>query len=143
MARHRHNSFLTQHRVFRQHPVEIGAQPVGQVVGLDRSAKPARMKATGNSGTDLDPRNPFADRFDLAGAVETAAPRRFSSDLDRRLSGPSDLDSSASSRAPASGFPFARDAGPRSIPTRSQYDPINAPEALDAIGFHLPSPTSR
>jgi hypothetical protein len=27
------------------------------------------MKATGNSVTDLDPRNPFAHRFDLAGAV--------------------------------------------------------------------------
>src|SRR4029077_18493545 len=56
-------------RVFRRHTVEIGAEPVGQVVGLDRSAKPARMKATGNPVANFDPSNAFADRCDLAGAV--------------------------------------------------------------------------
>jgi hypothetical protein len=49
MAGHRHNRFLAQHRVFRQHPIEIGAEPVGQVVGLNRPAEPAQMKAAGNS----------------------------------------------------------------------------------------------
>jgi len=64
-----HERLLAQHRVFRQHPVQIGAQPVGQVVGLDRSAKPARMKATGNPVANFDPRNSFADCCDLASAV--------------------------------------------------------------------------
>jgi hypothetical protein len=52
-----------------QHSVEIGAEPVGQVVGLDQSAKPARVKATGNSVANFDPSNSFADRCDLAGTV--------------------------------------------------------------------------
>jgi hypothetical protein len=48
MAWQMYDCFFIEDRVFRQHPVEIGAEPVGQVVGLDWSAKPARMKTTGN-----------------------------------------------------------------------------------------------
>jgi D-arabinose 1-dehydrogenase-like Zn-dependent alcohol dehydrogenase len=61
--RYRHNGFLTQHRVFRQHPIEIGAQPVGQLVGLDRSAKPARIA--------LDATATFEDHQVLIGASLT------------------------------------------------------------------------
>ena len=46
VAWQQHDPFFIEDRVFRQHSVEIGAEAVGQVVGLDRSAKPARMKAT-------------------------------------------------------------------------------------------------
>jgi hypothetical protein len=65
----RHQSFLTQLGVFRQHPVEVGTKPVGQVVGLDRPTKPARMKATGNPVANFDPRNFFAGCRDLARAA--------------------------------------------------------------------------
>jgi hypothetical protein len=61
--------FLAQHSVFRQHPVEIGAKPVGQVFRPDRSAKPARMKRPCNPVADLDPRHAIANGRDLAGAV--------------------------------------------------------------------------
>jgi hypothetical protein len=64
-----HERLLVQHGVLRQHPVEIGAKPVGQVFGVDRPAKPARMKAAGDPVTNLDPHHSFADRCDLAGAV--------------------------------------------------------------------------
>jgi hypothetical protein len=40
--------FLAQHSVFRQHSVEIGAKPVGEVFRPDRTAKPARMKCPCN-----------------------------------------------------------------------------------------------
>jgi len=85
VAWQRYNRFFIEDRVFGQHSVEIGAEPVGQVVWLDRSAKPARMKATGNPIAKFDPSNSFADRCDFAGAVGTAAPRRSSVDLDHRL----------------------------------------------------------
>jgi len=64
-----HQRFLAQHRVFRQHAVEIGAEPVGEIIRFDRSTEPARMKATGNPIADFDPRHFFADCCDLAGAV--------------------------------------------------------------------------
>jgi len=69
VAWQKHDCFFIEDRVFRQHSVEIGAEPVGQVVGLDRSAKPTRMKATGNPVANFDPRHSFADRCDLARAV--------------------------------------------------------------------------
>ena len=65
----KHDCFFIEDRVFRQHSVEIGAKPIDQVVGFDRSAKPARMKATRNPIANFDPSNSFADRRDLAGAV--------------------------------------------------------------------------
>ena len=74
---------LAQHRVLRQHPVEIGTEPVGQIIGLDRTAEPARMEATGNSVADLDPRHPVADGRNLARAIGER--RRALSDRDRRL----------------------------------------------------------
>src|ERR1700737_4410866 len=49
MARDVNERLLAQHRVLRQHPIEIGSEPVGQVIGLDRPAKPPRMEATRNS----------------------------------------------------------------------------------------------
>ena len=44
------------------------ASSLGQVVGPDRSAKPARMKAADNSVANFDPRNSVADCC-LAGAI--------------------------------------------------------------------------
>src|SRR5690348_12813524 len=64
VAWQKHDRFFIEDRVFRQHSVEIGAEPVGQVVGLDRSAKPARMKATRNPVANLDPRHSFANCCD-------------------------------------------------------------------------------
>jgi len=84
MAWQRHNCFFIEDRVFRQQSVEIGAEPVSQVVGLDRSAKPARMKATRNPVANFDPSNSSADRCDIAGA-RTAALRRSSLDRDHPL----------------------------------------------------------
>ena len=43
MARHINERLLAEYRVLSQHPVEIGPKPVGEVIGLDRAAKPARM----------------------------------------------------------------------------------------------------
>jgi hypothetical protein len=60
VAWQKHDCFFIEDRVFRQHSVEIGGEPVSQVVGLDRSAKPARMKAPGNPVANFDPSNPFA-----------------------------------------------------------------------------------
>ena len=39
VLRHKYESFLTQYRAFRQHPVEVGAKPVGQVIRAQRSAE--------------------------------------------------------------------------------------------------------
>ena len=44
-----------------KHPVEVGAEPVGRVVGLDWPAKPARMETPGNPIADFDPCYPVAD----------------------------------------------------------------------------------
>jgi hypothetical protein len=60
---------LTQHRVFGQHPVEVGAEPVCQIIGLDRAAEPPRMEATGNSVANRDPCHAVADRSDLTRTV--------------------------------------------------------------------------
>src|SRR5438477_5805865 len=57
MARHVNERLLAQHRVFCEHPVEIGAEPVRQIVRLDWPAEPARVEATGDSITNLDPRD--------------------------------------------------------------------------------------
>ena len=64
-----HDRLFIEDRVFRQHPVEIGAEPVSKVVGVDRSAKPARMEAASNSIAEVDPGDPGADGSDLAGAI--------------------------------------------------------------------------
>src|SRR6202035_2969847 len=69
VAWQKHDCFFIEDRVSRQHSVKIGAEPVGQVVGRDRSAKPAGMKATGNPVANFDPSNSFAYLCDLAGAV--------------------------------------------------------------------------
>src|SRR5206468_9857673 len=64
-----HERLFVQHRILRQHPVEVGTKPVGQVIGLDRPAEPPRMEATGNSVAVLDPCHAFADSSDLARRV--------------------------------------------------------------------------
>src|SRR5215471_2447834 len=69
VARHVHERLLVQHRVLSQHAVEIGAKPIRKVIRLDRTAIPARMKAAGNPVTDLDPRHPLADGFNIAGTI--------------------------------------------------------------------------
>jgi hypothetical protein len=64
-----HQRFLAQHGALRQHPVEVGTEPVGQIIGLDRPAKPPRMEATGNSVANLDTSHPVANRSDLTSSV--------------------------------------------------------------------------
>jgi Homeodomain-like domain len=66
MARHAHQRFLPQHRIVREHAVKVGAEPVGQVIGRDRTAEPARMKGADNPVTDLDPHHALANGRDLA-----------------------------------------------------------------------------
>ena len=69
VARHRHERFLAQHGGFRQHPVKVGTRPVGQVVGAQRSAEPARMEGADNPVAHLDQCHSFANGSDLARAV--------------------------------------------------------------------------
>ena len=83
--------FFVKDRKLRQHPIEIGAEPVGQVVSDQRSAKPARMEGADDPVAELDPRYPVANGRDLARAVG----KRHDAELcrtttARRLSGPSD-----------------------------------------------------
>jgi hypothetical protein len=117
----------------RQHPVEIGAKPVGQVFGLDRPAKPARMKAAGNPVTTLDPRHSFADRRDFAGTVGQrhhaylgwAATVAFE-----------DHQIAVVERARAHPHQDLFRPGSRVL-ARSQYDVVNAAKAVDVVGFHF------
>src|SRR5207248_1334315 len=52
VARHVNERLFAQHRLFRQHPVEIGAEPVCQIVGLSRLA---RTSAGGSNGGGRGP----------------------------------------------------------------------------------------
>src|SRR5215472_8850968 len=140
VARHVHERLLVQHGVFRQHPVEIGAKPVGEIVGLDWSAKPARMKATGNPVTNLDPRHPVADRRDLASTVG----QRHDADLRRTATAPFEHHQVAIvERAGAHPHQDLSQARPR-ILARSQCNAANTTKAIDVIGFHSfpPVPSS-
>jgi len=64
-----HERLLAQNRVFRQHPVEIGAKPVGQVFRPDGATKPARVETARDPVADFDPCYAVADRSDFAGAI--------------------------------------------------------------------------
>src|SRR5438132_2436553 len=79
MARHANERLLALYCVFCQHPVEIGSEPVGQIIGLDRPAEPPRMEATSNSIADLDPRYPIADGCNLTRTVG----KRYHAELSR------------------------------------------------------------
>src|ERR1700737_4857189 len=61
MARYVSEGLLSQNCVFCEHPVEIGSEPIGAVIGLDRPTEPPRVEATGNSVANLDPCDPVAD----------------------------------------------------------------------------------
>jgi hypothetical protein len=54
---------------FREHAVEIGAEPVGQVIRLDRAAEPARVKTTDDPVSSGEPRDAVAEGDNLAGTV--------------------------------------------------------------------------
>ena len=69
VARHRHGGFFIDDRVLRQHAVQIGAEPVRQVIRLDRPAKPARVKAGNDPVADHEPVRASAEPDDFAGAV--------------------------------------------------------------------------
>src|SRR5260370_6144529 len=117
-------------------PSRLPPSPVGQVVGLDRSAKPARMKATGNPVANFDPSNSFTDRCDLAGAVG----QRHYADLRwTATTAFEDHQIAVAERARADPHEGLLRPGPR-ILARPQYDSVNAAKAFDAIGFHLSFP---
>jgi hypothetical protein len=121
---------------FRQHTVEIGAEPVGQVVGLDRSAKPAWMKATGNPIANFDPSNSFADCYDLADAVG----QRHYADLRRSATTAfEDHQIAVVERTRTAPHEDLLQPGPR-ILARSPHDTTNAAKAVDVIGFHFVPP---
>jgi hypothetical protein len=69
VARDVHKRLLAQHRIFRQHAVEVCAEAVGEVLGLDRPAEPTRMKAADDPVANLDPRDALADRKGFTGTV--------------------------------------------------------------------------
>src|SRR5271166_5898726 len=132
VAWQKHDCFFVEDRVFRQYSVEIGAEPVGQVVRLHWSAKPAGMKAPGNPVANFDPSNSFADRSDLAGAVR----QRHYADLRWTATTTfEDHQIAVVERARADPHEGLLQPGPR-ILARSQHDAVNAAEALDAIGLH-------
>jgi hypothetical protein len=62
MARQVYQRFLAQDCVIRQHSIEIGAEPVGEVFRLDGAAKPTRVKCPRNPVAELDPCYAIADR---------------------------------------------------------------------------------
>jgi hypothetical protein len=136
VAWQRYNRFFIEERIFGQHSVEIGADPVGQVVWLDRSAKPAGMKATSNPIANFDPSNSFADRCDLAGVV---AQRHYADLRWTTTTTFEDHQIAVVERARADPHEDLLQPGPR-ILARPQHDSVNAAEAVDAIGFHLPLP---
>jgi hypothetical protein len=125
--------FLVQHGVFRQHPVEIGAKPIGEVFRPDRSAKPARMKRPSNPVADLDPRHAVADCSDLARAVR----KRHDAEFGRTATAAfEDHQIAVIERSRAHPHHDLPQSGPRVL-ARPQHDPVNTAEAVDAISFHL------
>src|ERR1700730_9845543 len=69
MAWHAHRRLLPPHGVFRKHAVEVGAEAVGQVVGLDRTAGPARVEAADDPVPERETANTISDSRNFAGAV--------------------------------------------------------------------------
>src|SRR5215471_12218949 len=133
MARHANERLFAQHCVFRQHAVEIGAEPVGQIFRLDRAAKPARMKAAGNPVTDLDPRHLLADGLDIASAIR----KWYYAGLGRTATATFEDHQVAviERTCPDPHQDFVR---PRSrVFGCSPHDPANAAQAVYVIGFHL------
>jgi hypothetical protein len=84
VARHSDGGFLTEDRVFRQHAVQVGAEPVGQVIGFDRSAEPARVEAADNPVSDREPCDAITDGCNLAGTIA----KRYDPKLGRTASPP-------------------------------------------------------
>jgi hypothetical protein len=74
----------------------VGTEPVCQIIGLDRPAKPARMEGADDPIAQLDPRHPIAHGSDLARAVgkrhdaeRTAAGRCLEAFIDEYIALPS------------------------------------------------------
>src|SRR5271155_310378 len=91
------------------------------------------MKAAGNPVTNLDPRNPFAERFDLAGTVG----QRHHADLRRTATAAfQNHQIPVVQRACAHPHQDFLPPGPRAF-ARSELDSVDAAEALDVIGLHF------
>src|SRR5439155_27062646 len=69
MARHGHRGLLADHGVFREHAVEVGAEAVGQIIGLDRAAEPAWVEAADDSIPDRETADAISNSRNFAGAV--------------------------------------------------------------------------
>src|ERR1700730_9743115 len=97
------------------------------------------MEATGNSVADFDPRHPLANGGDLTRAVG----KRHDGELCRTSTATlEDHQIPIVERARAHSHQDLLRTGP-GVLTRSQHDPVNAAEAVDAVGFHLfPPPDS-
>src|SRR5215468_11049821 len=133
MARHANERLLAQRRVFRQHAVEIGAKPVGQMFRPDGAAKPPRMETAGYPVADFDPRHPVADRSDFAGTVG----ERYHAKLGRTATATfEDHQVAVIERTCPDPHQDLVRPGSR-VFGRSPHDPANAAEAVYVIGFHL------
>jgi hypothetical protein len=69
MAGHGDRGLLADHGVFREHAVEVGAEPVRQVIGADRAAIPTRVESADDSVPDRETFGVISDSRDFACAV--------------------------------------------------------------------------
>jgi hypothetical protein len=91
------------------------------------------MKCPCNPVADLDPCHSVADRGDLAGTVR----QRHDAELCRTAAAAfQDHQIAVIERTCAHPHQDLPQAGP-GIVARSQHDPVNAAEAVDAVCFHL------
>src|ERR1700730_1816006 len=91
------------------------------------------MEATGNSVANLDPRHPVADGCNLTRTVG----ERHDAELRRTATATfEDHQIPIVERARAHPHKNIFWSGPRVL-ARSQHDPVNTAEAVDAVGFHL------
>ena len=80
VARHIYERLLAQHCIFRQHPIEIGAEPVGQYSGL---IGPPNQRGWKQPAT----RSPILTRVTPA-PIEATSPAPSDSDITPSLVGP-------------------------------------------------------
>src|SRR3984893_8902290 len=133
MVWHGHRGLLAHHGVFREHAVEVGAEAVGQVVGLDRAAEPVRMEAADNFIADRETADAVSNGGYFAGAVA----ERHNPELRRSPAAAlqhHQITVVERSRVhPQENF---AGSGPR-IVARAQHHAVNAAKAIDAISFHF------
>jgi hypothetical protein len=122
----------------REHPVEVGAKPVGQIVRAQWSAEPAQMEGADDPVAKLDPRHPVANGSDLAGAVGKRHDAQF---CRTATTGLEDHQIAIIKRARAHSHQDLLRPGQRVL-ARSQDNSVNAAEGVDAVGFCLFPPWS-